>query len=221
MKIKKRAFLAIVCALLFSACEKANVENNKAQNLSLNLNKTAGNESSANNLAGNANDPANKNSNIKANIQTNPNDIADFEGTVGVTNKKNEIKSTAVLTDVRAAEHGNYDRVVFQFEGAEMPGYKIVYIDKPARACGSGDVIPLKGDGWLEIKFTPAAAHTEAGQPTIKNRAQSPNFKIIREIKSTCDFEADVEWVLGVASPNKYRVMELKNPTRLAVDIKH
>jgi len=43
----------------------------------------------------------------------------------------------------------------------------------------------------------------------------------VKELISTCDFEAEVEWVAGVASPNRYRVLELRNPTRLVVDIKH
>jgi hypothetical protein len=144
-----------------------------------------------------------------------------FEGTAGITEKKYEIKQTAILEDVRVGRHEGFDRVVFEFEDAELPSYRVAYIDKPVRACGSGDVVPLAGDGWLEIRFTSAAAHNENGEATVKNRAQSPNLKIIKEMKSTCDFEAEVEWVLGVAAPNKYRVLELKNPTRLAIDIKH
>jgi hypothetical protein len=82
-------------------------------------------------------------------------------------------------------------------------------------------VVPLKGDAWLEIRFMPANAHDEQGEPTLRTREMVPNHKVVKELKSTCDFEADVEWVAGLASPNKYRVLELKNPTRLVVDIKH
>ncbi len=224
MKIKNCTFLLISCTLLFSACE-----NSKTENISLDFNKTVNSQNPANYTGNNANFPANENSNVKAdvkatvegNTETDANDNAEFIGTAGITDKKNEIKLTAVLRQVRSAMHGYYDRVVFEFEGAELPGYHIEYIDKPVRACGSGNVVPLKGDDWIEIRFYPAQAHDETGQPTIKNRELSPNHKIIKELKSTCDFEADVTWVLGVSSPNKYRVLELKNPTRLAVDIKH
>lgn len=220
MKIKNCTFLLIVCALLFLACE-----NPKVENTSLSLNKAENNQNAANSISNNANNSVNENTNVKANVkagvEANTNDKAEFAGTAGITDKKNEIKSVAVLKQVRAARHGNYDRVVFEFEGAELPGYHIEYIDKPVRACGSGNVMPLEGDGWLEIRFYPAQAHDDNGQPTIKNREQNPNFQIIKEMKSTCDFEAVVTWVLGVSSPNEYRVLELKNPTRLAVDIKH
>ena len=150
------------------------------------------------------------------------NDTADFAGTAGVTEKKNTgISGVAIMNAVRTAKHGNYDRVVFEFAGTELPTYHIEYIDKPVRACGSGDTIPLAGDGWLEVRFTDAQAHTPEGEPTIKDRQRSPILPVIKGLKITCDFEAEVTWVAGVASPNKYRVIELKNPTRLAVDIKH
>ena len=147
---------------------------------------------------------------------------AEFKGTADNTLKGNPASAgAALLRDVRSAVHPNYDRVVFEFEGAQLPSYKVEYIDKPVRSCGSGDVVPFAGDAYLSVLFTGANAHTEAGEPTIKDRTRSPNHTIVKDLKPICDFEAEVEWVMGVASPNKYRVLELKNPTRLAVDIKH
>jgi hypothetical protein len=217
MKRNYCAVIFIFCAILIAACENAKVENPKSnQNAVLNSSPAA-TDSGRKSANPETNSSAGDNSNSPANVAESMN----FAGTAGIIEKKYEIKGAALLKEVRAAAHEGFDRVVFEFDGAEMPSYHIEYIDKPARACGSGNVVPLKGDGWLEIRFSPAAAHTEDGEPTVKNREQSPNLKIIREMKSTCDFEAEVEWVLGVSSPNKYRVLELKNPTRLAVDIKH
>jgi hypothetical protein len=204
-------------------------ENQRTENTSPNLNTAKVNQSNNANTIANQqnsstnnsrNNSINNDSNAAANVQTST-DNADFEGTAGIVDKKNEIKAAALLKTVRTAQHGNYDRVVFEFEGAELPSYHIEYIDKPIRACGSGNVVPLAGDGWLEIRFTPANAHTDEGKPTVEKREYSPNHKIIKELKSTCDFEADVTWVLGVTSPNRFRVLELKNPARLAIDIKH
>lgn len=205
-------FFLIICALLF-ACE-----NKRAENAAPNINKTD-NQNISGNVGNSAKTPVNENANAGA--ETNADEKADFEGTAGIIDKKREIKGVAVLRQVRTAQHEAHDRAVFEFEGGEFPGYHIEYIDKPVRACGSGDVVALKGDGWLEIRFYPANAHTEEGKPSVENRERTPNQKIIKQLKLTCDFEADVTWVLGVASPNKYRVLELKNPTRLAIDIKH
>ena len=145
---------------------------------------------------------------------------AEFKGTADNTLKENtDAPGAALLRDVRSATHPNYDRVVFEFVGAQIPSYKIEYIDKPVRACGSGNVVTFTGDAYLSVLFTGANAHTEAGEPTIKDRTRSPNHTVVKDLKLTCDFEAEVEWVMGVASPNKYRVLELKNPARLVVDV--
>ncbi len=147
--------------------------------------------------------------------------VAEFEGTSGIVDKKYDLTGVAVLADVRTGRHNGFDRIVFEFRGDEMPGYHLEYIDKPVRACGSGNVVPLPGDGWLQVRFEPAVAHTYEGKPTLAFRELAPKLPNLLELKSTCDFEAQVEWVAGVASPNHFRVVELKAPTRLAVDIKH
>jgi hypothetical protein len=146
---------------------------------------------------------------------------ADFQGTAGITDKKHEVSEAALLTDVRTGRHDGFDRIVFEFAGAELPGYHIEYIDKPVRACGSGNVVQLPGDAWLEVRFEPANAHTEDGRPTATFRELTPKLPAVLELKPTCDFEAQVEWVAGLTSPNRYRVLELRSPTRLVFDIKH
>ncbi len=162
--------------------------------------------------------PTPANVDVDATIESAP----DFAGTAGNTEKKNpNATGAALLEDVRSARHANYDRVVFEFEGSELPNYKIEYIDRPVRACGSGDVVPFAGDGWLSVRFSGSNAHTQVGDATIKDRSRSPNLPIVKDLKLICDFEAEVEWVMGVSSPNKYRVLELKSPTRLVVDIRH
>jgi hypothetical protein len=145
----------------------------------------------------------------------------DFKGTSGAVEKRKPGQSPRVLKEVRTASHPNFDRVVFEFEGDAVPGYKVEYVDKPVRQCGSGDTVAVEGDGWLNVTFTPAQAHTDAGQATVEDRERRLNLKILKELESICDFEGEVAWVLGVSSPNLYRVIELASPARLVVDIKH
>jgi hypothetical protein len=140
--------------------------------------------------------------------------------TAGIVDKQAPAVGVALLRAVRAARHEGLDRVVLEFDGA-LPAYHIEYIDRPVRRCGSGDATALEGDGWLEIHLEPAAAHNEQGQPLLLAREQWPGLPIVREIELTCDFEAHVNIVLGVASPNRYRVLELSSPARLVVDIRH
>ena len=148
-------------------------------------------------------------------------DTAAGDWTRGVVHRASAGGGIATLTRVRAAMQNGHDRIVFEFLGNGLPGYRIEYIDRPARQCGSGEAVQIAGDGWLQIRMEPAQAHDEEGRPTITERALSPGLPAIREARLTCDFEGQVTWVLGVASPNPYRVLELAAPPRLVVDVRH
>lgn len=158
-----------------------------------------------------------------ADAQDEPGDTsaADFLGTAGIVEKSRADLRPVTLREVRTALHPGFDRIVFEFAGAELPGYHLEYIDKPVRQCASGEVVSIAGDGWLQVRLVPAQAHTESGEPTIGERERRLDYPVLRELESTCDFEGHVEWVLGVASPNRYRALELAGPPRLVVDVRH
>jgi hypothetical protein len=145
---------------------------------------------------------------------------ADFRGTAGILSKQRDTQAPGRLVSVRSARHDGFDRVVFEFDGP-VPGYHLEYVDRPVRRCGSGDATQVAGDAWLEVRMTPVHAHTDEGNPLIADRERHLTHPILKELEQTCDFEAHVTWVLGVASPNHYRVLELSAPARLVVDVKH
>lgn len=152
-----------------------------------------------------------------------PGDAApeEFEGTAGIVEKPRRHAELAILREVRTGRHSTFDRVVFEFEGKSTPGYRLEYVDKPVRDCGAGNVVSVTGDGFLKVEIVPAHAHTDDGEPTIKGRERAPDLPVLKELKLICDFEAHIEWILGLSSPNRYRVLELSNPPRLVVDIRH
>lgn len=139
----------------------------------------------------------------------------------GIVDVQPEVDSIAVLRAVRVGRHDDFERITFEFEGSRMPGYHIEYVDRPVHACGSGDVVPLPGDAWLSVRFNPAVAHTEEGRPTIGQRVIVVNQPIIRELRITCDFEADVMWVTGQTKPAQYTTQVLRDPLRLVLDIRN
>jgi hypothetical protein len=143
-----------------------------------------------------------------------------FSGTTEATEKQRPDAPVAVLREVRSAGQEGYDRVVFEFEGSAVPGYRIEYQDQPVQ-CGSGDRVEVAGEAWLQVQLLPAQAHTEAGEPTVQQRERHLDLPVLKELESTCDFEADVTWVLGVAARRPYRVQELAGPARLVVDVGH
>jgi hypothetical protein len=144
-----------------------------------------------------------------------------FTGTVGLLEHRKTLPRPVVLRSVETVSCTNFDRVVFTFEGAATPGYKASYIDKPIRQCASGNVIPVAGDAWLEVQMIPAQAHNDAGQSTVADRNRQLDYPNLRQLVETCDFEGHETWVLGVGSPNRFRVTELSDPPRLVVDVKH
>ena len=67
--------------------------------------------------------------------------------------------------------------------------------------------------------MTPAQGHG-TGQATLP-RETSYQCANLKHLSITCDFESDLTFVVGVNAKKPYRVIELQNPTRLVVDIKH
>ena len=60
----------------------------------------------------------------------------------------------------------------------------------------------------------------EAGRPTVTERRRTLDMPVLLETAMTCDFEADVSWVLGLTAPGGYRIAELDGPPRLVVDVR-
>jgi hypothetical protein len=143
------------------------------------------------------------------------------EWTIGVVRRQHQPDGVATLAAARLARNEGFDRIVLEFEGDELPSYHVEYIDRPVRQCGSGDPVPIEGDGWLAIRMQPARAHDDRGSATVEARAIRPALPIVREARLICDFEAHLDWVLGVSSPNHFRVVELGEPSRLVVDVRH
>jgi hypothetical protein len=139
--------------------------------------------------------------------------------TAGATDRVRTVPRPVTLRDVRAGVNQGFDRVVLEFLGSGVPGYRVEYVDKPVHQCGSGDPTPVAGDAWLAITLRGTQAHNDQGQATVQQRERRLQMPIVRELEMTCDFEGVVEIVLGVSRPNRYRVTELQNPTRLIIDI--
>jgi len=144
-----------------------------------------------------------------------------FEGVAGVTEVKRLEMEPVILKEIRTGSHPQFDRVVFEFQGDKVPGYRVEFVKKPLVTCGAGDTVQVNGSDYLSVRLLPAQAHTNDGKATINQREFTPNMQVIKQMKSLCDFEADVQWVLGLSSANHYRVLELLNPSRLVVDVRH
>src|SRR5712691_55211 len=130
-------------------------------------------------------------------------------------------RTAALLRAVRADSQPGYDRIVFEFAGDSIPGYRIEYASRPVVRCGSGDPVAVAGSGRLVVRFGPARAHDEMGHATIERWTAAPGLPSVKDWRIVCDFEGQVEWVLGVPAGTPYRVLELTAPARLVLDVRH
>lgn len=127
---------------------------------------------------------------------------------------------TVLLQAVRTARHDGYDRIVLEFDGA-VPEYAVQYASPPLHQCGSGRPVELDSGAILQIELRGTNAHTEQGEPTVADRDRSPGLPVLEQARLTCDFEAVVEWVLGLDQRVPFRVLTLQDPPRLVVDLRH
>ena len=150
-----------------------------------------------------------------------PGDTApkDFTGETEEVVKTGRNQGIAVLKDVRTGPQEGFDRAVFEFEAAPLPGYQIHFADRPVH-CGSGMPADVAGTAWLEVRLNPAQAHNDQGGTTVGTLERKVGLQSLKELQETCDFEADVTWVLGLDKHRPYRVLELADPPRLVVDVK-
>jgi hypothetical protein len=155
-----------------------------------------------------------------------------FRGTTAPVHRARPIRPGVLPALLRAVETSpspspspapGYDRVVFEFAGDSVPGYHVEYATTTVRRCGSGDPVAIAGAARLVVRFEPAQAHDAQGNATPAERDRALGLPAVREMKLVCDFEGQVEWVLGVAGGGAwpYRVSELTRPARLVVDIRH
>jgi hypothetical protein len=120
------------------------------------------------------------------------------------------------LRSVEALEREGSDRVVFTFQGA-APGYRVRYVPKVTDPGGRGLALP--GTAFLEVRFDPARAYDPAGRPTFPTDPLTPRAPVVREVRFAGDFEGRVWFGIGLAGRGGFRVVELADPTRVAIDV--
>jgi hypothetical protein len=125
------------------------------------------------------------------------------------------------VTDIRTARHDTFDRFVITLAGDSFPTHSAELNAGPAVQCGSGEPVELSGEAVLVVGLEPARAHDDAGNSTLEPRDTAPGFPALLEARLICDFEGHVEWAFGIAETTAFRVLELTEPARIAVDIQH
>lgn len=128
----------------------------------------------------------------------------------------------AHLTAVRAGRHQGFDRVVFEFRSG-LPGYRVQYVPGPVVEDGSGEEVEVEGGALLEVHMEAASgvdlSGGQARQAYTGPRRIDPATGVVTVVVRVTDFEANLDWVIGVREVRPFRVFTLTEPARLVVDV--
>jgi hypothetical protein len=131
----------------------------------------------------------------------------------------------AVLSEVRTGTHEVYDRVVWEFSQGARPHLWVEYVDQPAQP-GSGHPVEVAGEAYLRL-IAGGARDISAEHMTRSDvapyegpeRLDAPNAPAIQEVVALGDFEAHMQWAVGLDSQRPFRVQVLRDPLRIVIDI--
>jgi hypothetical protein len=126
------------------------------------------------------------------------------------------------LRKVRVGRHDGFDRMVFEFDGGR-PSYTIGYTAVP-RTGGAGAPIPVGGNTALQIDLGASTIDMEVAEFPRTFSPEGPlvpRFPTLRQLHHGGEFEGLSTFAAGLRARTGFRVLELSNPTRLAIDVAH
>jgi hypothetical protein len=149
-----------------------------------------------------------------------------FSGGQETISADSEATDTALLEAVDIGRHDGFDRVVFRFKGDAPPGFKAGFVKRPLREDGSGSEVTIDGGAILGVRIEPASGFdTSQGEGTItytgpkRIDGSAAGAQAITEVVRTGDFEAVLNWAIGLDHETDFRVMRLDAPARIVVDL--
>ncbi len=142
--------------------------------------------------------------------------------TKSVTRSPTKAAARATLLGVETSEQDAFDRVVFRLsEDAPFPGYR-VRLEKAGSLLACGDEekpSTLGGEDLLTVSLEPARASNETKQFVPVKTTKLGQRRFV-EGGLTCAGDKGVTWAAGLAQGSEVRIMELRNPRRLVVDVR-
>lgn len=123
------------------------------------------------------------------------------------------------LEDVRVGSHETYDRVVFEFSGNGLPGYRIQYSDQALQQA-SGHELPVAGNAILEVLVEGTPMDRLPNNPSLVSvgpyQLATGN---IAGITNGGTFENQSQFFIGLDRQRSFEVTVMDSPTRLVIDV--
>jgi hypothetical protein len=125
---------------------------------------------------------------------------------------------SAKLGAIRAAGHPGYDRVVFQFEGPDVPGYRIEYVREITLGETDDQYLTLQGAALVQATFQGSASDDyRPGTQTVPDKLTT-GLAQVKQLGLAEDWEGVVRIGIGLDHRAGFRVLELHDPARVVVD---
>lgn len=131
------------------------------------------------------------------------------------------LNTSRLITDIRAAEHDDFARLVIEFSedasGKEdaSAGYSLDYVTE-AISDGRGEPIKVTGEKILDIRLSGILMPEEA---KTRPFGEIPGTETFTQIESVGPFEGMSQIVIGLTHEGPVRVSELTDPYRLVIDV--
>jgi hypothetical protein len=127
-----------------------------------------------------------------------------------------------VLTNVRTGVHTGYDRVVLDWSGGPAPGVRATHVED-LYADGSGELVWLTGEVFVQVVATVAVAHRPDGSISYANPAKfrTRALRNVMAVAVVSDFEGYVTIGLGARHRSWVRTAALGSPSRTVIDVGH
>ncbi len=129
----------------------------------------------------------------------------------------------ATLNRVDVSGHTGFDRVTFTFDGGTpFPGYnvKLSKAGETLSCDGKEQPSKLSGDVLLIVELDPARA-SRGGKSLVPVRTHTVRGQQrIVQAGLTCDAADQVTWAAGLSQGSEVRIIELRKPQRLVVDVR-
>ncbi|MGL5860064.1 MAG: AMIN-like domain-containing (lipo)protein [Phycicoccus sp.] len=121
---------------------------------------------------------------------------------------------------MRFGRQEGYDRVVYEFSGTGPADYLVQYVEEPI-AEGSGDVVQVAGDAYLQVLVTALAYPEGDEQPPPDVPASALEGTAVAESSALfAGFEGMGQVFVGIRGGQRpFRVTALREPTRLVIDV--
>jgi hypothetical protein len=123
------------------------------------------------------------------------------------------------LTQISAAHHPGFDRLVFQFSGPVPAQYSARYVSQVI-ADPSGLPVNVVGSAKLLVRFSPAAGHNAQGNVTYGATQRTYALPGLIQVVKAGDFESVLSFGVGVARAEPFHMFTLTRPSRVVIDVR-